>query len=135
MTKSTPTRRVFMTALPAIATVPTAVMAQGYGRNGNTDPHPEWFAEWKRIEKDWMHLVEDSPEQKAAWDAREDLAIALANTKATTVAGLAAQFAWLKEDVGYYLTEMVGVDLDNALNVIEAGFGEVVGEFRVNQPA
>lgn len=86
------------------------------------DPHPEWLNEWRRIEKDWQLYVEDSPEEKASWAARENLSRKLANTQATTTAGLAAQFSWMKEDLGYHIEDNISSEFSNCLKVLEAGF-------------
>ena len=115
-------RRDFLRAAPATliaSALPVSAMA-------TTDPIPAWFAEWQGSHHDWMNLTEGTPEEQAASDRAEELAKLIANTKATSTAGIIAQFAWFKQDLGDYVTSMVSESYAGVLDNLEAGIGGLV---------
>jgi hypothetical protein len=90
-----------------------------------TDPHPQWLVEWKRVEHAWEELPEGSVEADLAWDERERLCLLLCNTKATTIEGASAQFEYFKDDLGFYVMEMVSSDFGGVLETIHSGLKEL----------
>lgn len=101
----------------------------GHGVQSKKDPHPAWFAEYVDADNRYnANAKNDGGDamEKSLWEERERLCLLLAQTKASTVEGLAAQFAWFRHDLGYYIEENVGGEMSGILAVIEDGFGGLV---------
>jgi hypothetical protein len=60
-----------------------------------------------------------------AWFERERICLLLCNTKATTIEGASAQLEYFKEDLGFYVTGMVGREFEGVLETIHAGLKEL----------
>lgn len=93
----------------------------------NQDPHPVWFAEYLDADEQCNASVFDICHAKgeALWAERERLCLLLAQTKATTVEGLASQFEWFRHDLGYVVEGMVGEPYAGVMGLIEEGFKEI----------
>jgi hypothetical protein len=91
-----------------------------------SDPIPGWFDEWKRTENDWKKYDEGTPEDTAHFERREELAKKIASATATTKAGLIAQFAWFKDDLGQYVTDCAGDAYNCSLDRIASGIEGVL---------
>ncbi len=93
-----------------------------------TDPHPAWFAEYVEADNRYnANAKNDGGDamEKSLWAERERLCLLLAQTKATTVEGLAAQFAWFRHDLGYLVEDVQGDPLAGVLGLIESGLKDV----------
>ena len=114
-------RRNFVTSTAAVSTV--GVCALG---GQLSDPHIYWLSKWTKILKEMAEPDMPEAEREALLEDWNNLAIKLANTPAKTRRGLMAQFQWFRQDFGHYVAEMIGDDLSQCLDVIEAGIGEAV---------
>ncbi|MEM9584551.1 MAG: hypothetical protein AAGA08_15685 [Pseudomonadota bacterium] len=83
-----------------------------------TDPHAAWLNEWRSEMECLEPVEEDSPEEAMHSNHRHELGALLANTPATTPAGLVAKLEWFKEDLGDLVTTMVGDDLNSCINTL-----------------
>ncbi|GAA6176920.1 hypothetical protein [Sulfitobacter pacificus] len=114
-------RRAFIAAAP-MAAISTRAIA-------SSDPHPALFAAYVDADDLWTEQTEradgETPEAKATWAERERLCLLITQTKATTVEGLAAQFAWFKHDLGYIIEGMAGDPYSGVMGMIEEGFKEI----------
>lgn len=114
-------RRSLLGAIPVFAATSATALAM---TTSAQDPHVAWLQEFRKADAHSKAQVEDTPEEKAAEAERERLCVLLAQTKATTFAGLAAQFAWFREDLGYIFNDQVGDQYAGVIDLIDAGFKE-----------
>lgn len=92
-------RRTLLKSAPAAAVATIPVLAAA----APTDPHRQWFYEWKRLRAVWStegHDAdgEESPLGKALWDEAEAIERLLANTPAKTLDGALVQIEWMLAD-------------------------------------
>ena len=94
------TRRALLWAAPALA---APVMLQA-ATSRPTDPLPGLLALCEQRRLEWLSAAEiygeDSPEDKAAWEAFRAAEDIIEATKATTPAGIAAQLEYARASYG-----------------------------------
>ena len=110
-----------------IATAPLAAISTQTGA-ASTDPHPAWLAEFIKADQNIIagSLDPDDSKEDALWRERDKYCLLLAQTKATTTEGLAAQFAWFKRDLGYIIEDTAGDPYSGVMGLIETTLKEIV---------
>lgn len=94
------TRRALLLSAPALAAAPLTLEAA----TAPADPLPGLLALCEQRRLEWLATAEihgeDSPEDKAAWEAFRAAEDIIEGTKATTPAGIAAQLEYAKASYG-----------------------------------
>lgn len=124
------TRRALLWATPALAAAPYPLQATTV----SPDPLPGLFALSEQLREEWLAIGqihgEDSPEDKAAWEAFRATEDQIEATVATSPEGVAAQIRYMIESYGPGLVEPperpVVSDVPVAfLNLILEGLGRI----------
>lgn len=89
-----------------------------------SDPHTAWLNEWRSEQERFESAEGDSGQGHS--DRAWQLSAKLANTPATTSEGLRAQLEWFKADLGYYVTTMVGDDLNSCIDTMLESASKIV---------
>ncbi|EPX85392.1 hypothetical protein [Salipiger mucosus] len=95
-------RRDFLSSA-AVAVTPAAVLPHIEDEAATSDPHRQWFEEWRSLRRRWEHesLDEDGEETahgEALWDAADALEGRIVSTPPRTIDGAAAQIEWMLAD-------------------------------------
>lgn len=119
-------RRTFIAAAPALACVPAISASAAPAEDPMCALVADWF-KWRKIQVDLSHRPDggnfDLPEQLEAEARYDALAEKIANGKATSAAGVAAQLEWLDEDSAglQCLCELNTTALHNAIDALRGG--------------
>lgn len=89
-------RRYLLASVPAMALVPTASTAVA---TVGQDKHVQWLADFYAAQRVWEAAEEETPREELLFERWHDIQRKFCRTPATSLEGLAAQAAWLVEDV------------------------------------
>ena len=86
--------------------------------NQEEDLHPRWLADWRAAHDALVQCPQDTEQCAAELQKLDINSLRLCQTPAKTPEGLAAQIQRLEGDHGYYVTEMVGPDMQQVFKVL-----------------